>query len=191
MPKLSKEYAEYSDEYKELCKQAWYSAGRPTNAIAWMDATPEEEAHHRKPGIEILRKWKRERMWDFWGDELDSKAMTIVEDNLVAKKAEMLQRQADMAWKLQDMGLDYLKDEGFDSSASAVQAIIRGAELERTSRGFGEMMLKMAQMGNEELKEEFIKLVNRASENNQLDVIDSEEIPEKKEDKTEQINATS
>ena len=179
-------FAEYTDEYKEMCKQAWYAAGRPTNAIQWMDVTPEEEANHRKPNIELLRKWKRERMWDFWADELDAKAVAIVEDNLVAQKSQMLIRQADMAWKLQDAGVEYIEREGFDSSASAVQAIIRGAQLERESRGFGEMMLKMAKMGNEELTAEFITMVNRGFENGQLEsTIDADEVPEQKEDDTD------
>lgn len=178
--------AEYTDEYKEMCKQAWYSAGRPTNAIRWTEVTPEDEVNHRKPHIELLRKWKRERMWDFWADELDAKAVAIVEDNLVAQKSQMLIRQADMAWKLQDKGVEYIEEHGFDSSASAVQAIIRGAQLERESRGFGEMMLKMAKMGNEELTAEFITMVNRGFENGQLEsATDAEEVIEKKEDDTD------
>lgn len=178
-------FAEYTEEYKEMCKQAWYAAGRPTNANQWTEITPEDEANHRKPHIELLRKWKRERMWDFWADELDAKAIATVEDNLVAQKAAMLQRQADMAWKLQDKGVEYINEHGFDSSASAVQAIIRGAQLERESRGFGEMMLKMSKMGNEELTAEFIAMVNRGFENGQLEqVTDAEEV--KKEDEPDE-----
>jgi len=184
-------FAEYTDEYKEMCKQTWYASGRPTNAVQWMEVTPEDEANHRKPNIELLRKWKRERMWDFWADELDAKAMTVVEDNLVAQKAAMLQRHANMAWSLQDMGMAYLASGTFDSSSSAVQAIIRGAQLERESRGFGEMMLKMSKMGNEELTAEFIAMVNRGFENGQLEsATDAEEVSDKKEDENDSSTNT-
>jgi hypothetical protein len=176
----------YTEDYKILCKHAWYNAGRPKSKKDWLDATPEDE-HGRKPSTIILRNWMSEHAWHFWADDLDAKAMVIVEDSLITRKAEMLQRQAEMAWKLQDKGLAYIEVEGFDSSSSAVQAIIRGAELERTSRGIGEMIVKMASMGDSELKEEIMKMINRGSENDQI--IDVDEIPEKKEENIETLDA--
>lgn len=170
---------EYSEEYKEQCKQAWFAAGRPVSTKLWLEATPEDELG-RKATMQSLRKWRSERMWDFWADEMDSRALAIVEDNLITQKAEMLKRHANMAWSLQEMGMAYLASGTFDNSSSAVQAIIRGAELERTSRGIGEMIVKMAQMGDSELKDEIMKMINRASENDQI--IDVEETPEKKEE---------
>jgi len=177
---------EYTEEYKEKCKQAWYAAGRPTNSNLWYNATPEDDLG-RKPTAPVLRRWRNDRMWDFWGDEMDSRAIAIVEDSLITKKAEMLQRQADMAWELQTNGMQYLKEKGFDTSASAVSAVIRGAELERTSRGIGEMIVKMASMGDSELKDEIIKMINRGSENDQI--VDVEEVPEKKGDTPETVDA--
>jgi hypothetical protein len=177
-------FTEYTDEYKEKCKQAWYAVGRPKNAKLWLDATPIDDLG-RKPNAILLRKWRSERMWDFWADDMDSRAIAIVEDTLITQKAQMLQRQADMAWKLQDKGIAYLEAEGFDNSSSAVQAIIRGAELERTSRGIGEMIVKMASMGDTELKDEIVKMINRASENDQI--IDMDEVPEKKEEENESV----
>jgi len=170
---------EYSEEYKEQCKQAWFAAGRPVSTKLWLEATP-EDALGRKATMQSLRKWRDERMWDFWADEMDSRVIAKAEESLIAQKAQMLQRQAEMAWKLQDKGLEYLDKEGFDNSSSAVQAIIRGAELERTSRGIGEMIVKMAQMGDSELKDEIMKMINRASENDQI--IDVDDVPEKKDD---------
>ena len=177
---------EYTEEYKEKCKQAWYAAGRPVATKLWVEATPTDDLG-RKAGMQSLRKWRDERMWDFWADEMDSRAIALVEDSLITQKAQMLQRQAEMAWKLQDKGIEYLDKEGFDNSSSAVQAIIRGAELERTSRGIGEMIVKMASMGDSELKDEIMKMINRASENDQI--IDVDETPEKKGDEPEPINA--
>jgi hypothetical protein len=176
---MSATFAEYSDEYKEKCKIAWYSAGRPAQFEKIHSIVPKDD-RGRKPKITTLRQWKKDMMWDFWGDEMDSKALTIVEDDIIHKKAEMLKRHAEMAHNLQLQGMSYLKEEGFDSSSSAVGAIIKGAELERISRGIGEMMVKMAQMTDSELKDEIMSQINRASESGQI--IDSEIVPEKDEE---------
>ena len=177
-------YVRYTDEYKTACKHGWYSAGRPKEGDVWLAATPEDEKG-RKPGINVLRKWKAEMMWDFWADDMDSRSIAIAENSLVQQKADMLQRQAEMARQLQDKGLDYIQSAGFDNSSSAVQAIIRGAELERTSRGIGEMIVKMATMGDSELKDEIMKMINRGAENDQI--VDVEEVPEKKEGTDESV----
>lgn len=51
----------------------------------------------------------------------------------------------------------HIKAEGFDSSSAAVQAVIRGAELERSSRGIGELIVKMSKMTDGDLKQEIMK----------------------------------
>ena len=171
-------FAEFSDEYKEKCKTAWYADGRPAQFERIHAIIPEDE-RGRKPIIRTLRQWRKDMMWDFWADDLDSKALAIVEDTLIMQKADMLKRHAEMAHDLQMQGMSYLKETGFDTSSSAVSAIIKGAELERTSRGIGEMMVKMAQMTDSELKDEIMNQINRASEAGQI--IDVQEVPEKEE----------
>lgn len=178
MPSSKKAIRDFSTEYMEICKTTWYSLGRPT-ITNLVPKLPQDE-FERVPSVQALTKWRKDQMWDFWADELDSKALTIVEDGLISQKVEMLKRHAETARALVESGQTYLKDKGFDSSASAVSAIIKGAELERTSRGFGELYVKMAQMSNDELKDEILKYIHRASENNQI--IDVQEVPEKKED---------
>ena len=42
------------------------------------------------------------------------------------------------------------------------------------------MLVRMSQMGDDALKQEIMKYINRASENNQI--VDAEEIPEKGEE---------
>lgn len=170
MPK-KEEWVSYTDEYKQLIKTSWYAAGKPSDAKDWMDATPEDEKG-RKPHIETLRKWRRNEMWDMWADELDVKAMTLVEDSLVLEKVEMLKRHAKDAMDLQALAMKYLKDSDFDTASSAVSAMIRGAELERTSRGIGDLILKMAKMDDSALTNEIMTLIQRASENDQIIDVD-------------------
>lgn len=171
-------FQEYSDEYKEKCKTAWYANGRPAQYEKIHAIIPADD-QGRKPLIRTLRQWRKDMMWDFWADELDSRALAVVEDTLITQKAEMLKRHAEMAHSLQLKGMEYLEETGFDTSSSAVSAIIKGAELERTSRGIGEMLVKMAQMTDSELKDEIMNQINRASEAGQI--IDSDLVPEKEE----------
>lgn len=175
---MSATFAEFSDEYKEKCKTAWYADGRPAQFERIHAIIPEDE-RGRKPIIRTLRQWKKDMMWDFWADDLDSRALAIVEDTLISKKVEMLKRHADMGQELQLRGMSYLKETGFDTSSSAVSAIIKGSELERTSLGIGEMFEKMAKMTDGELKDEIMNQINRASEAGQI--IDVQEVPEKEE----------
>jgi len=102
----------------------------------------------------------------------------LVEDDLIQRKAVMLQEQAQRGFDLQVEGMKYIKEEGFDSSSAAVQAVVRGAELERTSRGIGEMILKMSKMSDVDLKAEIIKGMKQMSEAGQI--IDVEPVPEEK-----------
>jgi len=176
-------FIEFTDEYKETCRTTWYADGRTTQFEKLQVIIP-KDSRGRKPTVRTLRQWKKDMMWDFWADDLDSRALAILEDTLITQKAEMLKRHAGMAHALQMQGMTYLEKTGFDTSSSAVSAIIKGAELERVSRGIGEMMVKMATMTDGELKDEIMNQINRASENNQI--IDSELVPEK-----EDTNASS
>lgn len=179
------QFREYTDDYKLKTKTEWYSAGRPTSPdlrkILLSKDVKDEVG--RIPAVSALNKWRDQQLWDIWADELDSRALTLVEDDLIIKKAEMLKRHATMAEELQLEGMTYLKENKFDTSASAVTAIIKGAELERESRGVGEMMVKMAKMGNNELVQEILRLSARAGDNEQI--IDSEEVPEEKDNDSE------
>ena len=171
----------YTEDYKNSCKIAWYNASRPTSAKDWMAVTP-EDVHGRKPDIVMLRRWKLDMMWDFWADEMDSRAMQKVENSIVARRAAMFEKHARAASEWQEAAWKHIQEEGFDSSASAVQAYFKAVESERVSLGVSKLMVQMAEMDDGQLKEEFIKLVNRGSENDQI--IDVDEVPEQKEDGT-------
>jgi len=169
-------FVKYTEEYKIKLRGIWYSAERPDGSKFRKLLLKENavDEYGRIPHRNVLNEWRRDMMWDFWADALDTRVMTIEENDLVTKKADMLKRHADLGWELQLNGMKYLKESGFDTSASAVAAIIKGAELERESRGVGEMMIKMAKMTDTDLVQEILKLSARASENNQI--IDSDEV---------------
>ena len=167
----------YSDEYKWKVRQQWYQEGRPTPGKLLSNLVTDE--YGRKPNPIVISMWRKNELWDIWADELDSRVMQVAEDSLIVQKAEMLKRHAQVGWLMIDKGMEFLASGTFDSSSSAVAAIKAGVEIERTSRGIGDMLVRMSQMGDDALKQEIMKYINRASENNQI--VDAEEIPDKEE----------
>lgn len=150
----------YSPHYQEQCFQAWYLAGRPNTYTKIVSVIPEDD-RGRKPSDNVLAKWRDELNWDIRADALDAKASAIIEDDLVTSRIQMFHEQASRAKELQVMGLDYLRENSFDSSSSAVGAVIRGAELERVSKGLSEHMIRLLQMNDEQLAAEAQKLLER------------------------------
>lgn len=165
----------YTEDYKRIIFQVWYANGRP-NIPDLLTLIP-KDINNRVPTIPVLRKWKDVDGWDELADSMDTKAIIVSDEFLIRQKSEMLIRQASMAVEMQDYGLKHIKEFGFDSASAAVNAMVRGAELERTSRGIGEMIVKMSKMDDEQLKEAILKRVQQASEAGQM-VLDAEEVEE-------------
>jgi hypothetical protein len=174
---LSLKIVPYSDHYKLTVRNYWYLHGKVTATPDLVDMLARDgikDEFDRIPSTTLILDWKKDMMWLAWADVMDSEALAIVETDIINKKAQMLKEQARIGKELQDLGMGYLKTEGFDSSASAVQAVIRGANMERTSRGIGEMLEKMANMGDEQLKNTILNQLKRASDNDQI--IESSEV---------------
>lgn len=170
-------FKSYTEDYKRIIFQVWYSNGRPT--IPDLLALIPEDTNGRKPSKVVMLKWKNEEGWDAEADIMDAKAIVVSDDFLIRQKSEMLMRQANIGFVLQEIGLRALISGGFDSSSSAVQAIRVGSELERTSMGIGEMIVKMAKMSDADLEQEIVKQIQRASDAGQ--VVDAEEVEESTE----------
>ncbi len=182
-------YITYPESYIENVRNVWYSLERPGMEKVH-DAIPDFQGN--KPSIPTLLKWKERYMWDFWADGLDLQVSQQVQDKLVAQRASMLERHAIMSQEMQDMAFDYLKAEGFDTSSSAVNAIVKGIEIERESRGISEYLVRMTQMSNDELLQEIVKSISDGVENNQLtfEAEEIEQIENKKDDKPEEAADT-
>ena len=168
-------FVSYSEDYKRIIFQVWYANGRPN--IPDLRTLIPKDTNDRIPSVQIIKIWKRDDGWEAQADELDTKAIVLSDDFLIRQKSEMLMRQANTGFVLQQIGLSYLVSGSFDSSSAAVNAVIRGAELERTSRGIGEMLVKMAKMSDPELENEIMKQIQRASDAGQM-ILDAEEVTE-------------
>lgn len=179
----------YTDEYKNKCFIEWYSNKRPSSPARTREIIPVDEKG-RKPNYPMLSRWMKELEWNEKADEMDAKAMILVEEVLVNQKAEMLKRQAMDAFAIANAAREYLLGEdGFDTSASAVNAYFKATEEERVTRGIGEFIKKVSAMSNSDLEQEIIKLTRRAEDSGQI-ILEAEEIENKKEDNPKEDDMT-
>lgn len=170
----------WNEAYKRKCFDVWYLNGRPNLAARIKEIIPEEDG--RKPSSSQINQWLNSGAWDMLADELDAQADEKANLALVDMKVAMLRRHQEQAAKIQIKALDYLMAEGFDTSASAVQALFRGAEEERKTAGFSDLLEKLESMNNNQVRDQIIAMVQRAADNNQIvagnddeDVINAED----------------
>jgi len=169
----------YTSHYKETCFIAWYSAGRPDKIPQIQEIIPEDE-NGRKPSIPTVAMWRDEMGWDWRADELDAKANSIVDDELINHRVLMLKEQAAIGKELQLKGIEHIREQGFDTSSSALGAVVKGAELERTSRGISERLVKISKLSNDRLLESIGKLLDEANESGEI--IDVDAVEDKEDD---------
>lgn len=175
---MSDKIVTYTPAYQEECFQSWYTAGRPNKSTDIVDVIPfTHDEHQRKPIPSVIAKWRDELGWDWRADELDAKVAAQSEDFLVTQKVLMLKEQAARARQVQVMGFDHLLEHGFDSSSSAVSAIIKGAELERTSKGLESMLAKIAKMSDADLLKQIKDIQSKLSSGQTSEIIlDGDEV---------------
>lgn len=153
----------FTDEYIEQCFTTWFSLNQPSNLEILQENIP-ESPEGKKPGLALLRQYKNTYGWVERADALNAKAIEKVEHQLIDMKSDMLKRQAESAYKIAKLAENYLLENGFDTAASAVNAIKWAQEEERTVRGVSEMMIKISKMTPDELMAEAAKLLKRNSE---------------------------
>lgn len=153
----------FTDEYIERCFITWYSLQQPSNLVILQENIP-ESPEGKKPGLALLRTYKEQYGWVERADALNAKAIQKTEVALVDKRAEMFMRQIETALAVGEKAREQILADGFDSSASAVNALKWAQEEERTVRGVSEMMIKISKMTPDELMAEAAKLLKRNSE---------------------------
>lgn len=181
---VGKSNSPYTQAYKDKCKIAWYEAGRMNSIKQFMEIIPLDE-WGRKPHFQAVLNWRDEEGWDIWADELDARTALQIDDLLVAQRVLMLQEQASRARDMQKMGIEYLREHDFDSSASAVNAVVQGSRMERTSRGISERLEKLLMMDDEALTKEVAGLLNQAKDSGEVLDMDSEDVEEENDEETE------
>lgn len=152
----------YSETYIESCFTAWYSNAFPDiTSFVKSNKFPKDE-HGRQPPRGIIYKWVEERGWFERRDVLDAKAITQIEDELVALKVNALRQQAAQAKVIRNKAFEYFLEHEFDSSASAVSAFKMATETERITLGISKTIQRLAEMDDDEVMETVKQLAERA-----------------------------
>lgn len=181
--KKSIQYIPYSDIYIESSFISWYKLGRPVLTVFATKMTPDENG--RIPPQETFTQWRRDYNWEQRADILDAEVSHQIELRAVNERIEMLNRQAVSATELQESGMAYLNEHGFEKAADALRAVIQGAELERASRGLPTALVEISKMENSKLQDVVQKLMKRVTPEEAEQLSDGKVI----EGESEEVNA--
>ncbi len=172
--------AVYNQDYIKKCFDAWYLAGRPNTPTGIRRIIPEHESG-KKPSTRTIYYWSVQGAWDLWADEMDARVATLSDESLVQHKAQMLKIHQEQAKEVSLKALEHIRKEGFDSSSSAVQAFFRGLEEQRKTAGFSDLLERLEKMTNNQVEQEIIALLTRASDNDQIIEAESSTVEELEE----------
>jgi len=147
----------FTETYKDQVFITWYKSGKPGHRrlLRMLDA----DDNGRRPSEQTIVLWLK----DFRdrGAALDDEVHFQLSQHLVAEKVEMLKRHADIAAKMQNKAIEYLETVGLDSGASAVRLLIESVRIERESLGVPQVIDKINKMSDQDLMNEFKKIVSR------------------------------
>lgn len=141
----------YTDSYIESVFERWYAAGGPEYKVFCETNPLPPDEFGRVPSHYQVTNWARDYGWQERKDSLSARALEKAEENLIQRQVQMWKEHADAAAVVRKEALDYIKVKGFDSSASAVQALKWAQEEERKTRGAEAFIAAVKDKSNDEL----------------------------------------
>lgn len=119
--------------------------------------------------------WASEYRWQERKDALNTRALEIAEKNLIEKQVSMWKEHAEAAAAVRTKALEHIKVNGFDSSASAVQAIKWAQEEERKTRGAEAFIESVKNKSNDELMTMIRSLAERQLSTDEIIEVEAED----------------
>ena len=171
-------YYVYDQNYINKSFNTWYLAGRPSEPAKVRALLPEPPEGLKLPSLSTIERWMVSGAWEARADELDARVHEQTDLELINSKAKMLKEHLEQAKQVTMKALEYIRVDGFDSSSAAVNAFFKGLEEQRKTQGFSDLLEKLESMTNNQVRDEIISLINRATENDQIIDTVSTDIPE-------------
>jgi hypothetical protein len=140
----------YSDAYLESLFENWYARGGPEYKVFVREGCPADE-YGRTPHHTQISVWASDYRWQERKEALNARALELAEENLIENQVQMWKRHADFAQQVGKTAYDYILEHGFDSSASAIQALKWAQEEERITRGADAFYKSVKNKSNDEL----------------------------------------
>lgn len=173
----------FSDLYIESVFAVWQLNNKPS--IASLIDLIDEDEQGRKPEPITISSWKAKYGWENRALAIQTEVQQRTDRELVQIRMDMMKRHAERSASVNQMAFDYLKDVGFDSSASAVSALFKAFEEEKRSTGMEIALAQVFTMSDEDLQKNMNKLLGRAKD---LDIDGEEDVVNAE---TEVLDATS
>lgn len=168
---------QYSDDYKEACFYAWYKDGRnkfSKEGGSYIQRIIPSTDNGRKPQSITVKKWYHELGWEQRADALDAELSKRLDEEAIAERAKLYTEIAEKGKELLQKGYDYIQENDFDTSASAVRAIGLGAEMIAKFGNAADILLAIHDMSNKQIMSEISKILGQ-SEDETIDA-DAEDI---------------
>lgn len=162
------------DEYWERAFQIWYASGQPTGIEDIRNCLPDFEGD--RPANTTIRKAMQEYGWSERADAMNTLAVQKVEEDLVTKRADMFRKQLEEAREIKQIALDHIRENGFDNSSSAVNALFKAIDTESKVTGVEELINRISQMSVSKLNSRAQALLKRKNEalEGEVEEIDAE-----------------
>jgi hypothetical protein len=157
----------FADDFKERVFWVWYTKSKP-NPQRLLNELVLVEGEDDVPAASTLQTWIVE--WKERADELDQQAKDQFTSEVIGNKVDMLRRHASIGKELQEIGLEWLRENKDELTAHTVARLIKdGYEIERASVGVPEALEKMLSTSDEEL----IKQIEAAITDEDLDLLNA------------------
>jgi len=157
----------WTQEYLDGIFSIWYSSGKiPLSDL--VEKLPKDD-RGESPTLRQLAMIRTTEAWQTRADIIDAEAEASLTQHLVQVRADMLKRQADLGLELQNIGSEYLRNNGIDTVANALKAISIGMEMERDARGMNVAISAIPQMRDDQVKKEIQMLMDKALGRNYID----------------------
>jgi hypothetical protein len=149
----------YPQEMHDQAFALWYKLGKPEyKQIA--DIMKEEAPEGvRSPSLRTIQEWRSIDDWEGHADALDGQVEQATDTEIIKQRQGIIQKMAGVGEELVDMGMTYLKENGLESSADAIRAIGKGAELQDKLLGWAAYFAELSTASNDELEKKLKKFM--------------------------------
>jgi hypothetical protein len=147
----------FDTPYKAEAFAIWYKMGKCGAGLLYPALPPNSDGD--VPTIGTVQQWISK---DFipQGDALDLQVKAAMDQRLIQEKIKMLEEHTQVAKEMQDMALEYLRDNRENLKVpNAVRMLVEGIRIERDSRGIPAMMEKLVDRSDEDLMNELKEIV--------------------------------
>jgi len=151
----------FTDEYKEEVFQDWFAHGQ-LGGVAYHGRFLKPDKLGNIPGLTTLKGWILNE-FSPRADKLNEQIKLELEGRIVQEKVEMLARHAEIGKEITEKALNFLSENEFTTSASALRALVEGIRIERESRGLPDALAKMTTSSDEDLVKEVEKLLEKTT----------------------------